>query len=85
VEGLRTGIADRDEDGWISIDELHEFAQEKVREVAPAMQPKIYAVEQGYKIRFAKAPVGDPIMKNTTAISPPPSPVKSLNNSPDIF
>ena len=60
VEGLRTGIADRDENGWISIDELHEFAQGKVREVAPAMQPKIYAVEEGYKIRFAKAPIGDP-------------------------
>ncbi len=60
VEGLRTGIADRDEDGWISIDELYEFARGKVREVAPAMQPKIYAVEEGYKIVFAKAPVGDP-------------------------
>ena len=60
VEGLRTGIADRDGDGWISIDELHEFAQGKVREVAPAIQPKIYAVEEGYKIVFAKAPIGDP-------------------------
>lgn len=57
VEGLRTGIADRDEDGWISIDELHEFARGKVREVAPAMQPKIYLVEEGHKIVFAKAPV----------------------------
>jgi uncharacterized caspase-like protein/Flp pilus assembly protein TadD len=60
VEGLRTGIADRDGKGWISIDELHEFAKEKVQEVAPAMQPKIYVVEEGYKIVFAKAPVGDP-------------------------
>jgi tetratricopeptide (TPR) repeat protein len=31
-----------------------------VREVAPAMQPKIYAVEEGYKIRLAQAPLGDP-------------------------
>jgi formylglycine-generating enzyme required for sulfatase activity len=60
VEGLRTGIADKDEDGWISVDELHEFAAMKVREAAPAMQPKIYAVEEGYKIFVAKAPVGDP-------------------------
>jgi uncharacterized caspase-like protein len=60
VEGLRTGIADEDEDGWISVDELHGFAQGKVQEVAPAMQPKIYAVEEGYKIRLAQAPVGDP-------------------------
>jgi tetratricopeptide (TPR) repeat protein len=60
VEGLRTGIADGDGDGWISVDELHGFAQGKVREVAPAMQPKIYAVEEGYKIRLAQAPVGNP-------------------------
>jgi len=60
VEGLRTGIADQNGDGMISVDELHEFAQAKVREVAPAMQPKIYAVEQGYKIIVAQAPMGDP-------------------------
>jgi len=60
VEGLRTGIADQNGDGMISVDELHEFAQAKVREVAPAMQPKIYAVEQGYKIVVAQAPMGDP-------------------------
>jgi uncharacterized caspase-like protein len=40
VEGLRTGIADRDEDGWISVKELHEFAKTKVQEMAPAMQPE---------------------------------------------
>jgi formylglycine-generating enzyme required for sulfatase activity len=60
VEGLRTGIADKDEDGWISVDELHEFAAMKVREVAPSMQPKIYAVEEGYKIFVAKALARNP-------------------------
>ena len=60
VEGLRTGIADQNGDGMISVDELHEFARAKVQEVAPAMQPKIYAVEEGYKIVVAQAPVGDP-------------------------
>jgi uncharacterized caspase-like protein len=60
VEGLRTGIADGDGDGWISVDELHEFVQGKVQEVAPAMQPKIYPVEEGHKIILAQAPVGDP-------------------------
>ena len=60
VEGLRTGIADQGGDGWISVDELHEFARAKVHDVAPAMQPKIYAVEEGYKIVMAQAPVGDP-------------------------
>ena len=44
----------------ISVEELHEFARDKVRDVAPAMQPKIYLAEEGYKIVVAKAPVGDP-------------------------
>jgi tetratricopeptide (TPR) repeat protein len=60
VEGLRTGIADEGGDGWISVDELHRFAQAKVREATPVMQPKIYAVEEGYKIILAQAPMGDP-------------------------
>jgi tetratricopeptide (TPR) repeat protein len=59
-EGLRTGIADADADGWISVNELHKFVCSKVREAAPAMQPKIYAVEEGFNILLAKAPVDDP-------------------------
>lgn len=60
IEGLETGAADLNGDGTISIDELHEYASRKVQESAPAMKPKIYAVEEGFKIRLAKAPVGDP-------------------------
>ncbi|MBW4596643.1 MAG: ABC transporter substrate-binding protein [Brasilonema angustatum HA4187-MV1] len=60
VEGLGTGVADRDQDGWISVDELHEYAKQKVQEVAPAMNPEIYAIKEGYKIKLAKAPIGDP-------------------------
>ncbi|MBP5973193.1 ABC transporter substrate-binding protein [Brasilonema sp. CT11] len=60
VEGLGTGVADRDQDGWISVDELHEYARQKVQEVAPAMRPEIYAIKEGYKIKLAKAPIGDP-------------------------
>ncbi|MEA5624756.1 caspase, EACC1-associated type [Nostoc sp. UHCC 0251] len=63
VEGLETGAADRDEDGWISVDELHEYAKSKVQEAAPAMKPEIYAVKEGYKINLAKAPIDDPELK----------------------
>jgi GTPase SAR1 family protein len=60
IEGIQTGAADTDNDGQISIDELHEYAKKKVHEAAPAMKPEIYAVKEGYKIKLAKAPLGDP-------------------------
>ncbi|MEG4419923.1 type IV pilin-like G/H family protein [Microcoleus sp. LAD1_D5] len=60
IEGIETGAADLNNDGSISINELHDYAYKKVQEAAPAMKPKIYAVEEGFKIRLAKVPVGDP-------------------------
>jgi formylglycine-generating enzyme required for sulfatase activity/uncharacterized caspase-like protein len=63
VEGLRTGIADRDEDGWISVKELHEFAKTKVQEAAPAMQPEIYGTAECCQILVARAPLGDPKLR----------------------
>ncbi|GEM_PF-2963759 len=60
VQGLESGAADRDGDGQIMIDELHEYARDKVQEAAPTMQPEIYAVREGYKILIARAPQGDP-------------------------
>jgi len=60
VQGLETGAADRDEDGEITVDELHEYAREQVQEAAPTMQPEIYAVREGYKIVLARASQGDP-------------------------
>ncbi len=44
----------------ITVDELHEYAREKVQEATPTMQPEIYAVREGYKILLARAPQGDP-------------------------
>ncbi|MEH2256751.1 caspase, EACC1-associated type [Nostoc sp.] len=60
VEGLKTGAADKNEDGWISIDELHEYATKAVQEATPAMKPEIYAIKEGYKINLAKAPIDHP-------------------------
>jgi formylglycine-generating enzyme required for sulfatase activity len=60
VEGIEKGAADTDGDGWISVDELHEYASSKVQEAAPAMTPKFYPVEEGYRILLAKALVDDP-------------------------
>ena len=63
VEGLETGAADRDEDGWISVDELHEYATKAVQDATPAMKPEIYAIREGYKINLARAPIDDPKLK----------------------
>ena len=60
VEGIETGIADTDNDGFIAVDELHDYARKKVQDTSPAMKPKIYAVEEGFRIFLAKAPTSDP-------------------------
>jgi hypothetical protein len=39
VEGLATGDADRDEDGWVSLNELYDHVFDKVREQNPHQTP----------------------------------------------
>jgi uncharacterized caspase-like protein len=56
VEGIRTGGADQDDDGFIGMEELHIYASSKVKEAAPAMTPEFYPVKEGYKILLAKSP-----------------------------
>ncbi len=57
VEGIETGVADRDRDGMVSVDELHEYAREKVQEAVPTMKPEMYILEEGDKIRLAQASI----------------------------
>ncbi|MEB3190701.1 MAG: caspase family protein [Snowella sp.] len=63
IEGIKTGAADTDDDAYIGVDELHEYAARCVKEAAPAMTPKFYPVEEGYKIILAKSPKDDPVLK----------------------
>jgi formylglycine-generating enzyme required for sulfatase activity/uncharacterized caspase-like protein len=63
VEGIETGAADLDEDDWISVDELHKYAAERVQQAAPTMTPKFFPVEEGYKIRLAKSRSNNPKLK----------------------
>jgi uncharacterized protein (DUF2252 family) len=39
VEGLATGEADRDQDGWVSLNELYDYVFDKVRERNPHQTP----------------------------------------------
>jgi branched-chain amino acid transport system substrate-binding protein len=66
VEGIETGAADKDGDQLISVNELHEYASERVQEAAPAMTPKFYlSLEQEDTIYLAKSPLAanDPKFK----------------------
>ncbi|MGQ9872825.1 hypothetical protein [Leptodesmis sp.] len=60
---METGAADLNHDGWIEVEELHDYARSKVQETAPAMKPEIYAVKEGYKIRLTRARIGDPKLR----------------------
>ncbi|KYC41938.1 hypothetical protein WA1_18140 [Scytonema hofmannii PCC 7110] len=59
IEGIEKGAADADNDGVISVAELHDYAKRKVQEAQPAMKPEIFAFWEGYTIHLAKAPLGD--------------------------
>ncbi len=39
VRGLRTGDADRNQDGWIGLDELYDYVYDAVREATPHQTP----------------------------------------------
>ncbi|GAB4177062.1 MAG: hypothetical protein Fur006_08510 [Coleofasciculaceae cyanobacterium] len=60
VEGVRTGAADLNSDGWISIQELHEYASQKTQIAAPAVKSNCYAVENKDDIVMSKASIDDP-------------------------
>jgi hypothetical protein len=68
VEGIENGEADQNKDGVVSVDELHEYVREKVRETTSAMNPEIYAVKEGFKIRLAKTPVADPKLRYRSVV-----------------
>jgi hypothetical protein len=57
VEGIETGVADSNGNGngTISIQELHEYAKEKVQEAKPAMTPEIHTHKEGFNILLAQA------------------------------
>ncbi|WP_448267237.1 caspase, EACC1-associated type [Nostoc sp. DSM 114159] len=58
VQGMETGEADENNDGFISVDELHQYVQRKVKENNHEMKPQIQAViKEGYNIVLTKAPI----------------------------
>jgi phosphate transport system substrate-binding protein len=57
VQGIESGAAESDDDGFVSADELHEYAKRLVQATKPVMKPEIYGFKQGIKIRLSKVRV----------------------------
>ncbi len=55
VEGIETGIADRDQNGEVSIQELHEYAKGKVQGAKPSQKPEIILDREGYNLVISRA------------------------------
>jgi hypothetical protein len=61
VEGIVTGAADEDRDGVITVDELHRYAERKVKQTSPIMSPNMITLKgEGFRIRIARSPLDDP-------------------------
>ncbi len=68
IDGIKSGAADRDEDGYVSADELHDYVSEKLAKAAPGMSPQRYVKQDGEKIRLTKAIVADPTRRYRKAV-----------------
>ena len=66
VEGLRTGAADLDGDGYISARELYEYSLDRLKDDSPRLgqdrpqKPKFFDRGQGYGIHIAKSRADQP-------------------------
>ncbi|EGJ35207.1 uncharacterized caspase domain protein [Moorena producens 3L] len=70
VQGIETGEADLNGDRVISLDELHEYIENKIKETLPVMTPKIYTDQEGSKIQIAKAPRDYSPVSDTPLVTP---------------
>jgi caspase domain-containing protein len=81
VRGLATGEADRNRDGWISVDELYDFAYDEVRAVTPSQTPGKWVFDvQGdlYVARSGLAPEPQEISLPADLIAATKSPFANI-------
>ena len=57
IEGLKTGLADRNHDDWICVKELHDYVYQQLKIVAPALKPRLYASEPYQVIALSQVPL----------------------------
>jgi outer membrane protein assembly factor BamB len=56
IEGMRTGVADHDADGWVGLDELYDYVYEQVVNQTPKQTPHMWSFGQEGKIIIARNP-----------------------------
>lgn len=56
VEGLRTGAADGNHDGWITLDELYDYVYEQVLQTTPLQTPGKWSYRQQGDLVIARSP-----------------------------
>jgi formylglycine-generating enzyme required for sulfatase activity/uncharacterized caspase-like protein len=61
VEGIKTGAADLDKDGFISVNELHDYVKNQVQKAVPQMHPQRFIFKEGEKILLAKVTTNESI------------------------
>jgi len=60
VEGIKTGAADLNKDGFISVNELHDYVKNQVSHTVPSMRPERYVFQEGETILLAKVATNNP-------------------------
>lgn len=56
LEGLKTGQADRLNDGWVDVDELFDYARDRVISQTGKQKPKIWKFDTEGELKIAKNP-----------------------------
>jgi hypothetical protein len=78
LEGIKTGKADENADGYISVDELFDYVAPKVEERRPEQTPMKEVIQLASNVYIARNP--NPPDPTTTQLSPagPPLPLRSF-------
>jgi hypothetical protein len=56
VEGIRTGAADLQQQGFVDAKDLHLYVESRLQELAPAMSPQLIATGAGREIWLSRVP-----------------------------
>jgi hypothetical protein len=56
IEGIQTGAANQNGGDYITVKELHEYVEAKLKLEVPQMSPQFFPVREGYEINLVRSP-----------------------------